>query len=48
MAEQQQRERREKPANSDFYRPNESDRLERAKEWLRVARGESESGEVRK
>ena len=24
-----------------FYRPNETDRIERARRWLRVARGES-------
>lgn len=42
MAKQQQEgERREKPENSHHYRPDESSRLELARQWLRVARGES-------
>lgn len=39
MAEEQERERRE--SETDSYRPDEGDRLRRAKEWLRVARGKS-------
>ena len=46
MAKQQQEgERREKPENSHHYRPDESSRLKLAREWLRVARGESPARE---
>jgi hypothetical protein len=29
----------EKPAADEYFRPGEDDRLERAKKWLRIARG---------
>jgi hypothetical protein len=41
-----ERERREKPADSDRYRslykPSEGQRLAQARRWIAVARGESE------
>ena len=41
MAEEQERERQEpeKPADGEFYRPSEDDRLQRARAWIRQARG---------
>jgi hypothetical protein len=42
----EERERQEKPADSVFYRPDESQRRELAKRWLAQARGESEEPEA--
>jgi hypothetical protein len=39
MTRQCPNEKQEKP--EQFYRPDEADRLRRAKEWLAVARGQA-------
>ncbi len=41
MPEIDKPEKREKPAQPDFLRPDESDRAARAKRWIEQARGET-------
>lgn len=36
-----QPDNQEQPAQSEFFRPDESDRLARAKKWLEQARGKT-------